>query len=129
MSEKPGAHIDTSGGGGYKPFHKADVQQSLGRRFEEQVYQHPQRLAIASRDRSLTYTEFDAEANRVVDLLVSLNAVPEAPIALLMEDDSPLVAAMLGVLKLGRVFVTRSRAPRRPTRVHARGYRLQRSPD
>ena len=46
-------------------FKKEEIEQSIPDRFEKQVRQYPQRLAIKTRSAELTYDELNQVANRI----------------------------------------------------------------
>ena len=57
------------------------------------------------RNRTLTYQELNHAANRVAHAILAQRGETQEPIALLMEHDSPLIAAIVGVLKAGKICV------------------------
>jgi amino acid adenylation domain-containing protein len=78
-----------------------DVERSVPQRFELQVLYGGTRLAVAGPRASLTYGELDGVANRLAHTLQAVATT--LPVALLLDHDGPLAAAMLGVLKSGRI--------------------------
>jgi len=87
-------------------FRKEEVDQSIPHRFEEQVRKYPERLAVKTKDRALTYEQLNREVNRVANALLSERGGREEPIALLFEQGSAVViVALLGVLKAGKFYV------------------------
>jgi len=99
--------------GAFVPFAPHEIEQSLASRFEEQVRKHGTRVAIrvhredgGPESRQWTYDELNRAANRLAHAILSRGGEDEAPVALLVEDAAPTVAAILGVLKAGRIFVT-----------------------
>jgi amino acid adenylation domain-containing protein len=98
--------------GGHVEFGPGEVEQSLGRRFEEQVRKHGDRLAIkvhgedgSPQGRQWTYGELNRAANRLAHTIL-VRGGEQTPVALLANEAAPTVAAMLGALKAGRIFVT-----------------------
>jgi amino acid adenylation domain-containing protein len=87
------------------PFTQAETERSLPNRFEQQVDRYPQRLAVVSHDTGLTYKALDQTANRVAQAILARHGAEPAPVALLLEHDAPVIAAMLGVLKAGKICV------------------------
>lgn len=79
--------------------------QSIPSRFEEIVRMHGDRCAIISDRWRPTFFEFNATANRLAHRLVSISPRNADRVAVLMRHDGPLIAAMLGILKAGRVAV------------------------
>ncbi|WP_432049981.1 amino acid adenylation domain-containing protein [Verrucosispora sp. NA02020] len=79
--------------------------RSIARLFEEHVAADPGRTALIADDRSLTYGELNARANRIAHGLVRLGVAPGAPVALLLDRSIDMVAAILGVLKAGCFYL------------------------
>ncbi|QKW15146.1 non-ribosomal peptide synthetase [Verrucosispora sp. NA02020] len=79
--------------------------RSIARLFEEHVAADPGRPALIADDRSLTYGELNARANRIAHGLVRLGVAPGAPVALLLDRSIDMVAAILGVLKAGCFYL------------------------
>ena len=84
-------------------FKKEDLDKSIPLRFEEQVRKYPDRLSIKTRNFALTYDELNQAANRMARAILTIQG--EETIALLLEKDAPMVAAILGVLKAGKIYV------------------------
>jgi len=91
--------------GTFVDFAKEEIKQSIPERFEKIVRMYPERIAVKEGDRIVTYAELDGLANNLArEILVREGDKPE-PIILLLEKGAPWVAAMLGVLKAGKIFV------------------------
>jgi non-ribosomal peptide synthetase component F len=86
-------------------FPKEDVETSIPERFEKIVGRFPDRLAVKMRNRTLTYRELNHAANRVAHAILAQRGETQEPIALLMEHDVPLIAAIVGVVKAGKICV------------------------
>ena len=91
--------------GKFIEFPKEDVETSIPERFEKIVGRCPDRLAVKIRNRTLTYQELNHAANRVAHAILAQRGETQEPIALLMEHDSPLIVAIVGVLKAGKICV------------------------
>jgi amino acid adenylation domain-containing protein len=87
------------------PFTEAETEQSLPSRFEQQVGRYPQRLAVMAHQTGLTYMALDQAANRVAQAILARHGAEPAPVALLLGHGTPVIAAMLGVLKAGKICV------------------------
>jgi amino acid adenylation domain-containing protein len=87
------------------PFTRAELEQSLASRFEQQVARYPQRLAIKSRHHALTYAELNQAANRLAHAILVARGPGAEPVALLFAPGAPAITAMLGVLKAGKIYV------------------------
>jgi amino acid adenylation domain-containing protein len=73
--------------------------------FEEQVERTPDRPALISKDRDLTYLELNRRSNRLAHHLRSLGAGAEIPVAVFAERSVELVTALLAILKAGSLYV------------------------
>ena len=91
--------------GGFVEFMQEDVEQSISNRFEKIALLHSNRVAVKSGNQSVTYAELNRIANRIAQALLLRFGMGEERIVLLLDHDAPLIAAILGVLKAGKVFV------------------------
>ena len=89
----------------YVPFEMGTIEQSICSRFEEQVAAFPARPAVVTESRSYTYAELNAAANRIGRTLLAQGVANTEPVALLLGQEALTVAAMLGVLKSGRIYL------------------------
>jgi acyl-CoA synthetase (AMP-forming)/AMP-acid ligase II len=96
-------------------FNKRDVEQSIATRFEQQVTQHGDRIAVATRREKISYIALNAAANHVGRAILRLRGESNEPIAVLLQNDIATVAAILGILKAGKICV-----PMDPTNPEAR---------
>jgi len=81
------------------------LERSVASRFEEQARSNPGRLAVKEGERRVTYEQLNARANRIAHSILERNGEASQPIALLLENDTWMIAAILGVLKSGRTYV------------------------
>jgi non-ribosomal peptide synthetase component F len=86
-------------------FHKRDIEQSIPARFEQQVHKYPDRLAVKTRLHACAYMVLNRMANRLAHMLLRQRGPGPEPIALLLEQGVSLIAAILGILKAGKVYV------------------------
>src|SRR5262249_52456485 len=86
-------------------FRRADIEQSVSDRFEQQVRRFPDRLAVKSHSQALTYAALNTAANRLAHAIVARRGVGQEPVALLVEKDAALIVAMLSALKAGKSYV------------------------
>ncbi|MFL5382180.1 MAG: non-ribosomal peptide synthetase, partial [Longimicrobiaceae bacterium] len=77
----------------------------IHRLFEAQAERTPDAVAVVHEDRSLTYAELNARANRLAHHLRTLGVGPEARVAILMPRSSELVVSELAILKAGAAYV------------------------
>jgi amino acid adenylation domain-containing protein len=94
----------------FLPFPVEQTEQPLHRRFEEQVRLHPDRPAVSSERRSLTYAELNRLANRIARRIIELHGEGPANVALLFEHGAMMIAAMLGALKAGKGYIPLDRS-------------------
>ncbi|MEU5894987.1 non-ribosomal peptide synthetase [Streptomyces venezuelae] len=73
--------------------------------FAAQVRRKPDAEAVVCRDRSLSYTELDREANRLAHALIARGVRPQDPVAVLLGRDIEMTVALFGVAKAGAVYV------------------------
>jgi len=86
--------------------HRAGLERSLVSHFAEQARLYPDKSAIQTLDQTATYTQLDQLSNRIARVLLDTNVnMRAAPVLLAIDDEIKLVAAMLGVLKAGGMYV------------------------
>ncbi|KAG0209210.1 hypothetical protein BGX28_010432, partial [Mortierella sp. GBA30] len=73
--------------------------------FEQQVERTPGAIAVVHEDRSLTYTELNARANRLAHQLVALGVRPDMPVAVCVERSFAMIISLLAILKAGGAYV------------------------
>lgn len=86
-------------------FENSAIEQSISARFEQQVARYPQRLAVVAGESQLTYTALNRLANRIARAILAHLGEGEMPVALLFEQGAFIIAAILGVLKAGKIYV------------------------
>jgi amino acid adenylation domain-containing protein len=86
-------------------FSRGEVEQSIPARFERQARLYPEQLAVADAASSLTYCDLNGLANRIARAILAVCGAGSEPVALLVGNGVPVVAAMLGVLKAGKFYV------------------------
>jgi amino acid adenylation domain-containing protein len=91
--------------GRFVPFESAAIVRSISERFEQMVALHPGRIAVSTTGQVLTYDELNQRANRVARALLARRGEVNEPIALFIEDRACMIAAILGVLKAGKIYV------------------------
>jgi amino acid adenylation domain-containing protein len=88
----------------YEPFSEAAVRYSIGKYFETQVVKYSDQVIIKAANRTWTYRELNAAANRIAWTLL-YQEVSRQTVALLFEHGAEMIAAILGVLKAGSIYV------------------------
>jgi amino acid adenylation domain-containing protein len=87
-------------------FRREEIEQSITGRFEEQARRHGSRTAVQTRTRCWNYQRLAEETDRVAQTLWELDREGGGDrIALLFEQDAPMIAAILGSLKAGKTYV------------------------
>jgi amino acid adenylation domain-containing protein len=90
---------------GFRPFERSALAQSISARFEEQVARHPDRLAARCAAGTVTYAELNASANRLAHAILAVRGEDSEPVAIVLAQGIPFLAAALGVLKTGKFYV------------------------
>ena len=80
-------------------------RRALHKLFEEQAAARPDAVAVVWDGGALTYGELDRQAGRIARRLRRLGGGPESRVALYLERSAEMVAAVLGVLKAGGVYL------------------------
>lgn len=89
-----------------REFKKADIEQSISNRFEQQVEQFSERLAVKTAATSLTYNELNRRANRIAHAILSSRSPAREPVAFVLHQGISAIATMLGILKAGRFYLS-----------------------
>src|SRR5262245_45253667 len=112
MSLLPKGGFSQSSGGSlllrtnsFIPFNREAVEQSIATRFEQQSRQFPTQLAIKSQNLNASYDALNRMANRVAQAILADRAEPIRTVALVANSDAATYAAVLGVLKAGKIAV------------------------
>ncbi|MEH2301239.1 MAG: AMP-binding protein, partial [Nostoc sp.] len=102
-------------------FDKKDVELSVPERFQKQVDMHPEQIAVKTGEHVFTYSALNQFANRIARAILikrvqlccaegehlrrSKAERQAEPIAILFESGAPIIAAIMGVLKVGKFYV------------------------
>ncbi|MFM8277521.1 MAG: condensation domain-containing protein, partial [Cyanobium sp.] len=73
--------------------------------FENQAKRTPEAIALVFQDRSLTYAELNARANRLAHHLMDLGVRPDDRVAIGVERSVEMVVGLLAILKAGGAYV------------------------
>lgn len=91
------------------PFERAEIESTIQARFARVVAACPSNLAIVG-SVSYSYSELNLAANRLAHTLSTMlgpaSQGAEEPVVLLLNHDTDIVVAMLGVLKAGQFYVS-----------------------
>ena len=99
------------------PFADDEIERSLCARFAAQVAAHHSCLAVRDSERSLTYGELDRWANAIARAVLDESGDRLEPVALMFAQGATSIAAILGVLKSGRAYVSLDPADPRAAQV------------
>ncbi len=77
----------------------------IHKRFEKQVGETPENIALLASDASLTYGELNQKANRVANALINRGIKANSNVLVMLPRNSKLISAILGVLKAGCAFI------------------------
>jgi len=73
--------------------------------FESQVKRNPDAIAVRAGSDSFTYRQLNSRANQLARYLVSREAGPNGPVAILMDRTLSLLVSLLATLKAGAAYV------------------------
>ncbi|KAF9299817.1 hypothetical protein BGZ74_008606, partial [Mortierella antarctica] len=79
--------------------------QTIHNQFEEQAEHTPGAIALVHEDRSLTYAELNARANRLAHHLIGLGIQPDERVAICMARSLEMIIGLLAILKAGGAYV------------------------
>ena len=79
--------------------------ECMHRLFERQAAQTPDAIAVTHRTRAMSYDALNRRANRIAHGLMAGVVLPESVIAVIGDRDIDLLAMMLGIMKVGGVYL------------------------
>jgi len=91
--------------GTFIEYPRDEIEQSIPERFEGIMRKFPDRIAVKTRNRQLTYAELNNEANCLAQGILTRWGTGQRPVALMLGKGAALIVAILGVLKSGKLFV------------------------
>jgi amino acid adenylation domain-containing protein len=92
-----------------------ELEQSVPDCLEGFARKYPDRIAFKTKERALTWDALNRAANQVARAVLGIYENRARPVALLIDQESPMMAATLGVLKMGGFYV-----PLSPSHPHVR---------
>jgi amino acid adenylation domain-containing protein len=81
------------------------LERSIGARFAEVVRKNPDAVAVDTARHRWSYAELERRSYQVAHALLRHCGAGEARVALLVEHDAPMLAAVLGALQAGLTYV------------------------
>ena len=79
--------------------------ENLQEKFERQVVQAPDAVAVVFENQQLTFAELNTRANKLAHYLRNAGVEAEAPVAVFLERSVDMIVALLGVIKAGSAWV------------------------
>jgi amino acid adenylation domain-containing protein len=92
-------------GNPFTKFTRNSIEQSIASRFEQIVDCDPSRIAVKVDDQAVTYGTLNKMANRIAHALCSGGGTSNEPVAVLVKNDLGTIAAILGIIKAGKIYV------------------------
>ena len=89
----------------YLGFQRSEIHQSICDRFEHIVHHFPERMAISSQGRQITYKHLNERANCLTHTLIAQQKKDSDPVVLMLNHDTLMLIGLLGVLKAGKAYV------------------------
>ena len=87
------------------PFEAHEVEGSLVDRFEAHAARFPDRVAVVDAAGPLTYAQLDQTADHIAHRLLAHSPTREETVGLALGHGARMVAAILGALKAGKIYV------------------------
>ncbi|WP_049786408.1 non-ribosomal peptide synthetase [Mycetohabitans rhizoxinica] len=81
------------------------AHQCIHQLFEAQVERTPLAPALVVEERTLSYAQLNAQANRLAHQLIELGVKPDARVAICVERSPAMVVGLLAILKAGGAYV------------------------
>jgi amino acid adenylation domain-containing protein len=91
--------------GTFEAFREEEVEQSIPERFGKIAQRYADRIAIKSKNYTITYRELDRSSSLLARAILERAGKRDDPIALLLDNDAPMISAILGTLKAGNICV------------------------
>jgi non-ribosomal peptide synthetase component F len=79
--------------------------ENLQQKFERQVAQSPDAVAVVFENRQMTFAELNTRANKLAHYLRKAGVEAETPVAVFLERSIDMIAGLLGVIKAGGAWV------------------------
>ncbi|WP_295613709.1 non-ribosomal peptide synthetase [uncultured Methanobrevibacter sp.] len=77
----------------------------IHKRFEKQVIENPDDIALVATDATFTNDEINKKANRIANALIKKGVKPKSNVLSMLPRDSNLIATIIGILKAGCTFI------------------------
>jgi amino acid adenylation domain-containing protein len=90
---------------GFREFTRAEIEQPILARFEEHAALHSSEPAIRTGRFEWTYDDLAQWVHRVASAILAQCGAERSQVALMFDQDAPMIAAVLGALKAGKTYV------------------------
>ncbi|MER2014496.1 MAG: AMP-binding protein, partial [Methanobrevibacter sp.] len=77
----------------------------IHKRFEKQVSETPDDIALVACDATLTYKQLNEKTNIIANALIDKGIKPKSNVLVMLPRDSNLIASILAILKIGCAFI------------------------
>ena len=91
--------------GTFVEFAKEEIEQSILARFGTIVRKFPGRMAVETPRQRFIYRDLDRSANKIANAILSKLGDENRSVAVLMDHDAPVIGALMGTLKAGKIYV------------------------
>ena len=91
--------------GTFVEFEKQEIDESIPQRFERVVAKYSERLAVKTNHVTLIYEQLNEMANRIARGILARCGGEQERIAIIIENEALIIAAILGALKAGKIYV------------------------
>jgi amino acid adenylation domain-containing protein len=89
----------------FSEFESGQAEGTIVQRFESRVKLHGARVAVKTGNCQWTYDHLNRRANQVARAILETSGEGMECVGLMFAHDSPMLAAMLGVMKAGKAYV------------------------
>lgn len=86
-------------------FERTEIEQGIHQRFEKQVLQRPDKIALEWQSGSYTYAELNRRANVLAHFFIRGLPMGLERIGILLPNNSETIVSMLGCMKAGKAYV------------------------
>ncbi len=78
---------------------------SFTEKFEQQVKQTPQSIALVYEEKELSYQQLNEKSNQLAHYLIKLGVKPDTPVPVYGDRSLEMIIAMLGIMKAGGAYL------------------------
>ena len=89
----------------FNPVKDEQEDKTLQELFEETAKAKGDHTALIAMDKTLSYAELNAAANKIANALIAKGIKPEDKVAFLLPRDSRLICTIFGIIKSGGAFI------------------------